>query len=223
MERTIKLRGLQIKDTLILSTKFTLIFMAITLIFGLLLIFGVSNANNVDFAWQQFQLWDVISPFLNFYITIFVGMLIFSDGWSHFDTSLRFGISRKSYFSINLIIYTLIAAIPTLLNRPEFIAVSGGGNAQSPIVVSFLAEFNRILIFALLTYGFYKFKFKFLFMLLGGFIFISVFFGFIAANFGEFIISQILTNINPTIFSLIGAVILGGIYYYCVTHIDIQN
>lgn len=158
------------------------------------------------------------------------------DGLIFFDTSLRFGVSRQSYFITQLIIYVGLTLMLVIGNGLTEIPWTGATTTYfSQLATDYLSfgniaiEFIKILAIGIIMLAVYRFKVKALipFIFLGPLLGIVVGASFSISentfiidtiiNLAEFVIN----NQELSVILLIAA--LTGIYYLFITKTEVQD
>lgn len=167
--------------------------------------------------------------FLSFLYALF-------DGLMFFDTALRFGISRQSYFITQLIIYIGLTLMLVVGNGLSEIPWTGTASTYfSQLSGSYLSignlasEFIHMLVLGILALAVYRYKVKALIPL----VFIGPILGVvlgISFNISEntFLVDKIIDMVefivnHPELSTAVFIVVLIGIYYLFITRIEVQD
>ncbi|MCC5890758.1 MAG: hypothetical protein JJU01_09310 [Alkalibacterium sp.] len=235
MERTIKFQLSNLKTTFFYSALIAYGFMGL----ALLLVFFVSSSMNQSLEPLMFDqpVWLLLISIISVPFTFTLILYAFMDGLMFFDTSLRFGISRKQYFINQVIIYlilSLLYAFATGLTEVEW--TNSVSSYFSTIGANYLTigyivnQFIRGLLFVLLALGVYRFKLKaFIIGIIAFFIFMTM--GPILAfrTMGDSAINDMIMNLVLFIIDyqeLFVALLLSGmlgLYYRLITKTEVQD
>lgn len=181
-------------------------------------------------------LWLNIVTLLFIPFTFLALLYALFDGLMFFDTSLRFGISRKSYFITQLIIYVLLTLLLVFADGLTEVVWTGTASTFFAEISenyfslgNMLNEFIKMIALAIGMLAVYRFKVKALIPL----IFIGPMLGIIAGvsysvSENTFMIDVIINIIefvinNPEISAALVMAVLIGIYYLCITKIEVQD
>lgn len=231
MNRTIKFQLSNIKKSYLYAALFTYGAMAIVYIIAFL-----TNTNLVSNTSQQ-PIWLIVLGLVFAPFTFLAIMYALFDGLMFFDTSLRFGISRKSYFITQLIIYvflTLMLAIGSGLSEIAWTGTTATYFSQIAtdyLSVSNLAfEFFEILGLGVIMVAIYRFKMKAIIpVILAGPVVALISLVLVIGPDENSIMVQIIFKIadfvikNPEITGGILIAALTSIYYLFITKIEIQD
>lgn len=235
MKRTLTFQLSNLKTTYFYSALFTYGFMAL----GLLIAFLVSSSVNqsVDSLMFNQPVWLFLISFISAPFTMVLMLYALFDGLMFFDTSLRFGVSRKQYFISQVPVYiilSLLNAFATALTEVEW--AGSTSNYFSTISQNYLtlgyigSQFMGSILLALLALAVYRFKFKAfitgiilfgIFTMVGSFSLFS-FMGNpeILETIGE--VLQLIVDYQEVFAALVAAGML-GIYYLFVTKTEVQD
>ena len=156
------------------------------------------------------------------------------DGASHFDSALRFGISRKHYFIINIILYFLSTVVNIMIKSLNGIPWQGSyAKYFEPIwqqmnIDNILGNFIIILMIAIFIYGYYKFGWK-IFLTLLIIPILAMLTSGLSSIESLMFIYQKLVEIGKFIeqyalyLQIITTIILLAIYYLCITKFEIRD
>lgn len=231
MERTLKLHFFNIKRTYLYAALFMYGILALFWLIALL----VEGPEFYSIITTQ-PTWLALLTFLFLPFT-FLGILypVF-DGFIFFDTSLRVGISRTSYFIIQIVTYILVTLITSFANGLTEIPWTGSTSTYfSQLIVEYFS-FNTItfelintLALVIIMLAVYRFKVKALIP----FVFLVPLFGLVAGVSysvadSTFLIDQLLNVIefimnNTELFMSMVITVLIGIYYLMVSKIEVQD
>ena len=231
MERTLKLHLFNFRKTYFYAASFMYGIIALFWLIALLVegpeFYSIMTTQPIGLAVPTF----LFLPFT------FLGILypVF-DGFIFFDTSLRFGISRMSYFITQIATYILLTLMRVVGNGLSEIPWPGSTAPYfSQLTTEYLSfrnigfELIRMLAIVVIMLAVYRFKVKALIP----FVFLVPLFGLVAgASYSvadsTFLIDQLLNVIefivnNPELFMSMVIVGLIGIYYLMVTKIEVQD
>jgi len=158
------------------------------------------------------------------------------DGLVFFDTSLRFGVSRQSYFITQIVTYVFLTLLLVMGNALSEIPWVGSTESYffllTEVYLSFsniAFEFILILGIAILMLAVYRFKAKALIPL----VFVGPILGIVigasfSATENTFKVGQIINIIefimnNTELFMSMVITVLIGIYYLMVSKIEVQD
>lgn len=231
MNRTIKFQLSNIKESYLYAALFS---------YGTLILFNVvalliDGAEFVSNMTTQ-PIWLVLVTLFFAPFTILAVFYALFDGLMFFDTSLRFGVSRKSYFMTQLITYVFLTLMLAIGNGLTEVAWTGTtATFFSQIATEYLtignlaSEFILTLGLGIIMLAVYRFKVKALIPV----VFIGPLFGiFIGASFSisenTFLVDRmidvaefIMNNPELSAGILIAAMI--GIYYLFITKTEVQD
>lgn len=228
MNRTIKFQLSNVKTTFSYAAMLAYGFLAFFLVIALIFDPGVLGAVSNLPLWLTILMYAV-TPF-----TFLVIIYVIFDGLMFFDTSLRFGISRKNYFVTQIFIYIILSGLLSFATGVTKTEWTGAASSYfSAIGQNYLSidnltdEFIRSLAIATMALAFYRFKAKAIIagiLLYGFFMFVAV-----AVSLGDSIFFERIGNIvvmiveNPEMFTVIYTVLLISVYYLFVTKIEVQD
>lgn len=210
-------------------------FAAMTLIIVLIFNAAVNELADTFVLLQDNWMYGA-AEILSEFVGIFLFLFIIYDGYVHFDSSLRLGISRTQYFIVSMVLYLLINFLDLLtdgisLALEQDLAISSG-IADTLTLENFIGSFAYILAIAIIFYGVYRFGFKFLLVIAGLFLLVTVVGGFGAfavvesgdINIGLYIL-RIVEWLEENLFLMksIGAVLAIVVYYFSIQRIPIQD
>lgn len=231
MNRTIKFQLSNVKHTYLIAALLAYGAMGLFYVIAVLFDQGVLSSISNEPIWLTI-LSLIAAPFT------FLGiMYALFDGLMFFDSSIRFGISRTSYFITQMfvfIILTLLLSFATGMSEVEWTGTAS--TYFTEISTNFLSienlvrEFIEILIFAVGMLAIYRFKWKAfipVILLIGSAVFVfSVIVYQSTQNtfFSEWVLNTARVVLeNKEIFvSLLVAGLIGA-YYLFVTRIEVQD
>lgn len=239
MERTIKFQLSNLKTTFFYSALIAYGIMGLVL----LLVFLASGSMNPNIDSLMFNqpLWLALISIISIPFTFALALYAFMDGLMFFDTSLRFGISRKQYFINQVIIYLILSflyAFATGLTEVEW--ANSASSYFSTISANYLTigyvvnQFIRGLLFVLLALGVYRFKLKaFIIGIIAFFTFITVgpilAFRSLGDSAGNSAINDMIMNLVSFIIdyqAIFVALLMAGmlgLYYFLITKTEVQD
>lgn len=228
MNRAIKLRSFQLLHDSKWPTLVALFGIAVTIVDQIFLKSITSN------TFHNYPLLINILDGILGIVSFNIFMWPIFDGASHFDSALRLGISRKHYFTINIILYFFSTIMNIIISSLSHNTWTGSyAEYFEPIwqqmnIDNILGNFIIILLIAIFIYGYYKFGWKIfltlliipiLAMLTSGLSSIEslMFIYQKIVEIGEFIEQYALYLQITTI------ILLTVIYYLCITKFEIRD
>ena len=229
MNRTLKLQLSNLKQSLFIAA---IISYGVN---GLFLLFLYLVDSNIFADALSKPLW------LNVFVGVvaplsFLGVLYaLWDGLMYLDTAIRFGISRRSYFVSQIIIYAFLAVLLALASGATEVEWTGvtsaywaalGENYLS--LGNIVGEFLQMLLIASGLIAFYRYKAKAFIpgaVLVGLFVIIASFAWNAESPASFMIILNTINFINQnlTLFTGIITVVVIGVYYLFVTTTEVQD
>ena len=172
----------------------------------------------------------IIAPF-----TFLSIMYALFDGLMFFDTAIRFGVSRTSYFITQLVVYIILSLLLSFATGVTEVMWAGSvGNYFTAIGENYLSlghiagEFTDSLALAIMMLGIYRFKGKAFIPVVAVFGLALMVVSFAGAT-GNSAFIQVFVNAfvwftnNQTIaLGLIGALLI-GVYYLFITKTEVQD
>lgn len=230
MNRTIKFQASNLKAVLLTSTYLVLGFIALGIIIGLVYDPFIFDSMRSNPAWLTF---------ISLIAMPFSAMLILypmSDGMMYFDSALRFGISRKSYFRTQMVTYGVLAVLSAFASGLSEVEWTGTAASYfSTIARKYLtlegifSEFTIMLLVASLALSYYRYKSKafipLVFVFMVGSLALAWLRAFTPTVFEEGAIFSILEFLSKYMQVIIGFFQIGVIfvYYLFVTRFEIQK
>ena len=231
MNRTIKLQFFNLKRNYLYSALFMYGIVALFWLIAYL----VDGAEFYSIMTTQ-PTWLAILTFIFMPFTFLALLYPLFDGLILFDTSLRFGVSRQSYFITQLIIYVGLTLMLVIGNGLTEIPWSGTTTTYfSQFATDYLSfeniaiEFIKILAIGIIMLAVYRFKVKALipFILVGPILGIIIGASFRLSE-STFLVDRMIDMVefvmnNPELFMSILIVVLIGIYYLFITKTEVQD
>lgn len=230
MNRTIKFQLSNIKKSYLFAALFSYGAVALFYLIALLFDQGALSDLSAQPLWLS-ALFLVAGPF-----TFLPILYAVWDGLMFFDTALRFGISRKSYFITQVIIYILITLLTVFAGGLTETAWTGTASTYFAVIgenyfsiVNIASEFILTIALAIGVLAVYRFKVKALIPL----IFVGPALGIIiGASFSisenTFIVDRIIAIAefvinNQELSAVFLIAVLIGIYYLFISKTEVQD
>lgn len=210
---------------------------AVAVVFAVIAVLVISMVAPTGGLTFEYPIWLsltllIITPlqFITFIYPLYDGILFF-------DTALRLGISRKSYFLSQLSMFVILAVASVLVG--SIIGDSWNGSLIDFVSMNFADQFTfesiiteviLIILAACASLLFYRFGMKFLVPFLIGLFILLMFPTFLYTTplqMGNLI--QIITKTAKLIIEykeIFTALALAGtvtLYYFCVSHLEVQD
>ena len=167
MKRTLTLRKIQLLESLKYSVYIVL---GLLLLAILIMVASYLTGGGMNFNHSSSPLFLDILGTLALLFSCLTFIIPISDGTSHFDAALRFGLNRKYYFITNVFVYLILAGLSLFFTPILKMDLEWTGSALSYIESTFnqlnwthyFMTLDKILLYALVSYAFYKFGWKIL-------------------------------------------------------------
>ena len=229
MERTLKFQLSNVKKTFLFGALISYVGVALFLIFA----YSFDPSGVIDIGalpiWLQLLSAGIV-PF-----TFMATLYALWDGLMYFDSAIRFGIPRHTYFITQLIIHFILALLMAFATGVTEVPWLGSTSLYFKTLgenylsfVPIMSEFTEVLSLAVLMLAIYRFKAKV-------FIPIAIVFGIFTMTISYTVIAdsepifgllfkfaEMVMN-NKEIFASLLAAIVIGIYYLFVTKTEVQD
>lgn len=229
MNRTIKFQLSNLKASIIYTALIT--YGGLGLMFGTFYLLDPSATTTIS----NQPIW------LNLLIILAAPLFLFSivyalwDGMISFDASLRFGTARQSYFITQLFIYIILSLLVSAAAGVSEVEWAGSASTYFAIIgenylslAKIVTEFLGILLLAVLTLAFYRFKAKAFIPVVVLFVLFIMTLSFSGSIESPFLFEMIINIINivaayKAFFVALAVVGLVGVYYLFITTTEIQD
>lgn len=231
MNRTIKFQLSNIKKSFLFAALIS--YGAVALFYLIAILFDPAALS--DFSAQP--LWLSVLSLVAGPFTFLPIMYALWDGLMFFDTGIRFGVSRNSYFITQVVVYIILAIIMSFATGMAEIAWTGnassffaelGGNYLS--LGNLIGEFLKTMALAIGMLAVYRFKakaFVLAIILIGPMVFILSVIVFDSTQntfFSELVINTATLGMeNKEISIALLTTVVVGIYYLFITKTEVQD